>query len=208
MREINQYACEKCESLFDYEEECIEHKETCGTPNINKCDKCGSEEDVTNDEYGWKSEGWYYIDLGRPGYGSGFDGCDVSFLICDNCLHDFVNSFTLEGQEKIHNSGSNQYLSTEDWLRVHRDEMPDEEMEEKGMYSPRQVKAYNERFPTCKNVKITEYKDGSRGSRCLRFAFGDRNGQCGINVSEECFGCTFYKKRNEGEEIEVVFVYK
>lgn len=205
MKKVESYFCDKCEWKFDNEEDCLEHEEACGKSIINKCDKCGKEEDVGDDEYGWKSEGWYNINLGRPGYGSGLDGCDVEFLLCDDCLIEFINSFTVEGQEKVINSGSNTYLSSEDWIRVHKGEMPDEEMEEKGMYSPRQIKAYEERFPTCDKVYISEYHDGSRGSICRMNAFGDENGNCGLNVSEECFECSHYNKREDGKEIPIKY---
>lgn len=207
MKKVEVYHCEKCDLEFNDEEECLEHESSCGKPIINKCDKCGTEEDVGDDEYGWKSEGWYHIDLGRPGYGSGLDGCEVQFSLCDDCLISFIDSFTIEGQEKVINSGSNAYLSSEDWIRVHKGEMPDEEMEAKGMYSPRQIKAYEERFPTCSNVYINEYKDGSKGSRCNLNAFGDENGNCGLNVSSKCFDCSLYKKREDGEQVEVKFIY-
>lgn len=206
MRKTETYLCEKCELSFDDEQDCFEHEESCGKSIINTCDKCGQQEDVGDDEYGWKSEGWYHIDLGRPGYGSGLDGCDVAFLLCDDCLINFINSFTVEGQEKVINSGSNTYLSKEDWIRVHKNEMPDEEMEEKGMYSPRQIKAYEERFPTCEHVYIKEYKDGSRGSQCFRSAFGDKEGKCGLNISDDCFECGSYRKRAENQEIPIKYI--
>jgi hypothetical protein len=203
MRKIETYACSNCDDTFDNEYECNKHEETCGKSIINTCDKCGCQEDVGDDEYGWKSEGWYPINLGRPGYGSGLDGCDVAFLLCDDCLINFIQSFTVEGQEKVFNSGSNQYLSTEDWIRVEKGEMPDEEMEEKHMYSPRQIKAYEEQFPICDKVKIVEYKDGSRGSNCPLGAFGDEYGNCGLNPSTSCFNCEMYNKRHEGEKIDI-----
>jgi ribosome-associated toxin RatA of RatAB toxin-antitoxin module len=83
--------------------------------------------------------------------------------------------------------------------------MPDEEMEEKGMYSPRQIKAYKERFPTCDKVSIIEYKDGSRVSRCIYWAFGDEHGQCGLNTSNKCFDCASYSKREERQSILVKY---
>jgi hypothetical protein len=205
MKKKETFTCDKCELEFDDEQECIEHEEFCGKSVIVKCDKCGKEEDIGDDEYGWKSEGWYNINLGRQGYGSGLDGCDVQFLLCDDCLIELVRSFTWEGQEKVLNSGSNSYLSSEDWIKLHKGEMSDKEMEEFGFYSPRQVNAYKERFPICDKVNIIEYKDGSRGSRCPKMAFGDEHGNCGLNTSSECFECPSFKEREEGKEIPIKF---
>jgi hypothetical protein len=207
MKKHEKFICEKCDLEFDIEIDCQEHEEHCGKSNIIKCSKCGNEEDIADDEHGWKSEGWYHIDLGRPGYGSGLDGSDVEFTLCDDCLIGFIQTFTPEGQEKVFNSGCNTYLSSLDWIRVHKNEMPDEEMEEKGLYSPRQIKAYEERFPTCDKVYINEYNEGSRGSRCDMGAFGDGEGNSDINVCDECFSCSSYNKREEGKEIPIKYKY-
>lgn len=115
----NIYGCEKCEEVYDDPKECSEHEAGCGKPEILNCYKCGHSEDVVDDEYGWKKEAWSHINLGRPGYGSSFDGCDVEFTLCDKCLQEIVNSFTDEGQEKVYNSGCNQYLTTEKWIERH-----------------------------------------------------------------------------------------
>jgi hypothetical protein len=105
MRKNETFSCEKCDSEFYSEQDCLEHEEICGKSIMIKCDKCSKEEDIADDECGWKSEGWHGINLGRQGYGSGLDGCDVNFTICDDCLMEFINSFTVEGREKVLNSG-------------------------------------------------------------------------------------------------------
>lgn len=202
---ITGYACEKCGREFQFEYDCKRHEEHCGVKHKFTCDKCGKSieysPDIYSDSY-FEMEGCHTINLGRPGYGSGLDGCDVCFDLCDDCLIELINSFTIEGQEKVYNSGSNTFLSSEDWIRVHKGEMPDEEMEEKHMYSPRQIKAYQERFPVCDKVNIVEYSDGSKGSRCPFGAFGESDGNYGRNISSECFQCEQFKERNG--EIKVI----
>ena len=70
------------------------------------------------------------------------------------------------------------------------------------MYSPSEIKAYEDRFPNCKHVEIKVYNDGSSNSECLFSAFGDENGSYGSNVSDKCFLCSCYEERTG--EIKVV----
>lgn len=74
------------------------------------CDKCGKEtEYTTKDEYSvdfdFAANECWEIRLGRAGYGSGLDGCDVNFDLCDDCLIEFVNTF--KHKNVVWNSGSN-----------------------------------------------------------------------------------------------------
>jgi hypothetical protein len=208
MKKINEYQCEKCEETFNNENDCQEHEVNCSLTESRWCYKCDkTEEWSVNDDWAFSNnEGWHYINLGQMGYGSGLDGSNVDFVVCDHCLRGFINTFSLEGQEKIINSGSNTYLPTDIWLRKARGELTDEEYEEYGMYSPRQRKAYQERFPVCANVHIVAYEDGSRGSRCHQRAHGDGDGTASeYNISAECFECRVFKKREDGTEIPVVY---
>lgn len=196
MRSI--YYCDSCNDEFSSYDECEKHELDCGKTIKKWCYKCGkTHEWNTKDDWAFTyNEEWHYIGLGRQGYGSSLDGSDVNFEICDDCLYEYIGSFTVEGREKIHNSGSNAYLPTEIWIREAKGELTDEEYEEYGMYSPRQKKAYQERFPVCERVKIYEYDDGSCGSRCDRGAFGNSDGSAeGHQTQSECFSCQKFKKR-------------
>lgn len=104
------------------------------------------------------------------------------------------------------NSGSNYLMSPEDWIREAKGEFTDEEYEAYYMYSPRQIKAYEERYPICNKVKIVEYKDGSRGSNCHIWAFGNDQGSAeGHQPSVKCFECEHFEKRKDGEEIPITY---
>lgn len=76
-----------------------------------QCDKCGKEVeiDITGNTYidELHKDGYWSIDLGRPGYGSCFDGCDLKFDVCDDCLKEWIDSFKYKN--RIYNSGSNMY---------------------------------------------------------------------------------------------------
>jgi hypothetical protein len=104
------WICEKCGAEFSNEQECIQHELQCDQEVIHICSKCGKEESwkMNDDEFGFRQEGWHEIYLGRMGYGSGLDGSDVNFELCDKCLCEFINTF--EHKNDIYNSGSNFYL--------------------------------------------------------------------------------------------------
>jgi len=70
-----------------------------------QCDKCGEEYEYTPERYMNHRDGFWSVDLGRPGYDSKyFDGCDLKFDICDKCLYGFVKTFKYK--DRIFNSGS------------------------------------------------------------------------------------------------------
>lgn len=114
-------------------------------------------------------------------------------------IHDFINTLPLEGRELFLNqcaSGANSYvMDSQDWIDMELGVLPDEVYEEYGMYSPRQVKAYKERFPTCQHPINIIYKDGSKGCRCPFGAFGNYNQQTSDNIWGACYECPFYKER-------------
>lgn len=207
------FYCERCNGEFNSKYECEEHEKNCGVTKKFVCDKCGKVTEYLKgtprnaDECFLQCniEGCHTINLGRPGYGSKLDGCDVEFNLCDDCLVELIESFTLEGQANIHNSGSNTYGTNEEWIRYQKGEMTDEEIEEYGCYSPRQIKAYQERFPMCNKVKIIEYSDGSKGSRCINLAHGEEDGTCDkYNISNACYQCKYFEERGEKEEILII----
>lgn len=106
------YLCEYCETEFYTENECLEHEEICKLEVSYTCDKCGKSESWKINDDAWiKSENWYNINLGRAGYVSSLDGCEIDFTICDDCLTEYIKSLTLEGREKVFNSGGNKYMA-------------------------------------------------------------------------------------------------
>jgi hypothetical protein len=202
------YVCGYCETEFNTENECLEHEKICNLEVSYTCDKCGKSESwKTNDDNAWiKSDEWHDINLGRAGYGSSLDGCEVNFTICDDCLTEYIKSFTLEGQEKVFNSGSNEYMSKEDWIAYHKGEMTDEEIELLDICSPRQIKAYEERFPICDKVNKIIYDDDSKNCHCKFGAFGNDDGSTeGHQPYDDCFECDMFNPRKEGQEIPIIY---
>lgn len=104
-----QWMCESCGRVFNDKLECSAHEMRChGIITTYVCDKCGKiESHDIKEKPLWINERWHEIELGRMGYGSALDGCIVNFCLCDDCLVDFIDSFT--NKNKIHNSGSSYY---------------------------------------------------------------------------------------------------
>ena len=60
------------------------------------CNKCGKTETITYKGLeGFKKEQFHYVFLDRPGYGSIFDGLDIEFDLCDDCLKALLDSFVI-----------------------------------------------------------------------------------------------------------------
>jgi len=113
---------------------------------------------------------------------------------------DLIDTFPLQGQELFWNrcaSGACSYtMESQHWIDDKLGILPDEIYEnEYSMYSPRQIKAYEERFPTCEHPVNAMFDDDSKGCYCPFGASGNYNQEISPNVSDECFGCEKYKIR-------------
>ncbi len=101
----------KCNKDFNSYEKCIEHENKCNKQNFFICYKCGKTNIWhNNDSNAFEIENQCHsINLGRMGYGSKLDGCDVNFNLCDKCLYNLIETFKLK--DEIYNSGSNRYYN-------------------------------------------------------------------------------------------------
>lgn len=156
------------------------------------------------------------------GYGSDFDSSRFSIQLCNDCnkpeyeewfceepeiddycevyknegkISDLINSFPIENQEYVWNGIDGWGMDRQDWIDMQLGVLPDERYEEYGMYSPRQVNAYKERFPTCEHPVNVIWNDGSKGCWCPFGASGIYGQKAKENLSDECYGCKHYMKR-------------
>ena len=53
------------------------------------------------DEFDFTDNKWWEINLGRAGYGSKLDGCEIKFTLCDDCLLDVINVLCPKAQKRI-----------------------------------------------------------------------------------------------------------
>lgn len=113
---------------------------------------------------------------------------------------DFIDTFPLEGQELFWNrvayGACADTMDSQDWIDDKLGILPDEVYEEEyDMYSPRQIKAYEENFPTCEHPINIIYDDDSKGCKCPFGSFGKYNQELDGNIWDSCFECENYKKR-------------
>lgn len=130
---------------------------------------------------------------------------DDSYLY-DNEMSGYLHNLPLEGQELVFNRNSygacaGYNMDSQDYIDFELDELPHKKCKQYGMYSPQEKAAYKERFPNCGCVKINKYKDGSQGSSCPYGAHGDKNGNIGLNIWNECYMCTHYNPRKGDIEV-------
>jgi hypothetical protein len=111
----------------------------------------------------------------------------------------FVNTLPLQGKELFWNrcayGACSNIMDSQDWIDMHLGILPDEKYEEYGMYSPSEIKAYKERFPICEYPVTEIFNDGSKGCWCPFGASGNYNQQIGLNISDECYYCKYFKVR-------------
>lgn len=163
------------------------------------------------------------------GYGSIFDNCDFTIQLCDKCkqqinkkwfyeqptmlheyceeykyekeLDNFIHTFPIQNQEYIYNHMNGYTMDRSDWIAMKKGNLPEFKYKEYGMYSPLEINAYKERFPTCEYPVIRKYKDGSQGCWCpiaITFAHGDIEENKivpSLNISQDCYYCKNYKLR-------------
>lgn len=163
-----------------------------------------------------------YTCFGR-GYGSNFDNSGTKLQVCSNCdkpdfylwynekpimddycetykyeelIWEHANTLPLQAQELFFNTfRQGEYMEQQDWIDMELGILPDEKYEEYCMYSPSQIKAYEERFPTCEHPVNIIYNDNSKVCKCPFGAFGDYGQKLDVNISDECHNCSHYKIR-------------
>lgn len=114
-------------------------------------------------------------------------------------IFNYIDTLPVEGQELFYNRYSNgdcYYMKPQDWIDYRLNVLPHDKCKKYGLYSPEERQAYQERFPICKYVQLIKYKDGSSGCRCVRGAFGNKDGTAkGHQTQSECYNCTYFEVR-------------
>ena len=161
------------------------------------------------------------------GYGSKFDDSDFKIQLCDICKNHidpiwfneefylakgyceiykyedevikFIDTWIFENQEYVYNEEDYyKFMTRQDWIDYKKGILPDEKIENYGLYSLRQAKAYEEKFTTCNypiNIKDPNYIDGCK---CQFGANGDYDQKISQGYHyTDCFYCQNYVKRFE-----------
>lgn len=125
----------------------------------------------------------------------------------EDYIHNFIRTLPVQGRELFLNSCAKGWtadtIDSQDWIDIELEIADDNTYKKWGFYSPSEIKAYEDRFPTCVNVYKKEYSDGSSGCYCPFGASGNGDGSCDINISDECYYCKNYK-RKEDKNIKVI----
>ena len=152
----------------------------CETSYIQLCENCFKEEYIY-----WFSEIPVLID----------EYCEI--YKNEDKINALVKSFPINNQEYFYNSDMygefcSQPIDRQDWIDMKNGVMEDEMYKFYKMYSPSEIKAYQDRFTTCQHPWNGVYSDGSIGCYCTNGASGRENQVASPNISTECFNCPAY----------------
>lgn len=151
---------------------------------INLCNDCFKE---TNAEW-WKLE---IVNFGENNWCEEYKYEDEIF--------NYIKILPIQGQELFWNRYANDYFSyymePQDWIDYELGILPHEKCKKYGLYSCDEIKAYKQRFPKCKHVKIVKYEDDYIISQCPLGATGNENGQANITPSVKCHQCILFKEK-------------
>lgn len=164
----------------------------------------------------------YKFEVWHRGYGSIYDNYNFTIQLCSQCalgvdlkwfneepeiidgyyekykyeekIEELIDSFPIENQEYVRND----FMGRQDWIDMKLGKLPDEKYKEYGFYSPSQINAYREKFPTCNHPIDIIYNGESKGCKCVFGAYGEYGQKADEhNVSDECYNCKHYVKRYE-----------
>lgn len=115
-------------------------------------------------------------------------------------MFDFFYQMPMVGRQFVLNEFQNGWnadriLDPQDWIDYEEKTLPHENCKELGLYSHQEIDAYRERFPICEHPVNKVYKDGSCGSCCPYGAFGRKDQETDLNISNECYLCKHFKER-------------
>ena len=152
--------------------------------DLQLCDSCYAD---TDSEW-WKFETMSFCESGG-----------TVFKYDDDIRH-YLNNLPLQGQELVWNrfaygACADFKMGSQDWIDFELGELPHDNCKEYGIYSPDEKKAYEERFPTCQYPINKVFDDYSISCWCPFGAFGAEDQHSIEDISEECYNCKNYKKR-------------
>lgn len=98
------YRCKDCGKIFETYAECLEHSDIHASKSIFVCDMCGNEFKYIPSHMGYDYEDTNILHIFSNdicGHGSKFDGSNISFKLCDDCLLEFVQRLKQSAQDRI-----------------------------------------------------------------------------------------------------------
>lgn len=113
----------------------------------------------------------------------------------------YINNLPIQGKQFVQNEFANGWnagwlMSAQDWIDYQLDMLSHDKCKEYMLYSPEEINAYKERFPTCQYPTNKIYSENSKSCWCPFDASGGYGQKCDDNnISCECYECQFYTKR-------------
>ena len=163
-------------------------------------DNMGTQIDLCDDCHSKTNPNWWEFEIIGDDY-------DSHYKYEDDLIR-YLESMPLNGQELVFSYYSEGALSEgiprQDWIDYELGVLSHEKCKEYGVYSRQEIQAYKDRFPTCREVFIKIWSDGSSGSRCRIGASGKSDGSCGLNISKECFVCDIYQEKEESFKVKTI----
>lgn len=158
-------------------------------------DSCSAELQLCNDCISQTNQEWWKLNKKKCDFS--WDNNDFYKYEYEDEIFDYFKNLPIQGRELVYNtySGDGYTIDAQDWIDYELGILPHEKCKEYGFYSPQEIKAYNDRFPTCEYVTNRVWNDKSKASYCPFNASGDYGQQCSCNISTECYECKYYKKR-------------
>lgn len=117
----------------------------------------------------------------------------------EDSIFEFFNQMPIQSQQFIFNEFDTGFdsclMEPQDWIDYKLGVLPYDKCKEYGLYAPEEIQAYKERFPICEYPAVRVFSDKSQGSWCPFGASGDAPQKVGLNISNECYKCKYFKKR-------------
>jgi len=111
---------------------------------------------------------------------------------------DYIKELPIQGRQLVENTfNSNEWsMNPQDWIDYELKILSHEKCNDYGFYSQEEIKAYEDRFPTCQHTINCEWEDKLKGCYCPLGSSGEYNQKVNGNISDECYGCKYYIKRD------------
>ena len=116
---------------------------------------------------------------------------------------DYIHQLPIQSQELVFNrfawGASVPVMKPQDWIDYNMGTLSHEETKKYGLISLDELKAYHQKFPMCKHVRILTELDKPIYSSCIFGCKGDVNGVCYDNPTFiPCYNCEFFQEKEQG----------
>lgn len=136
-------------------------------------------------------------------YTDGTSTTETLYYSHEDEIVDYIHQLPIQSQELVFNrfawGSSVPVMKPQDWIDYNMGNLSHEDSKKYGLISLDELKAYHQRFPICKYVRIITELDKPIYSTCPLGCQGDENGKCYDNSTFiHCYDCEFFKEKEQG----------